>query len=415
MKRLPRLMVGAGIVLALVTGCSTDPIQSIPLPFRSGTGDGGYTVTVQMAEVTNLVPNAEVKVADVTVGTITSIVFDDWKADLTVSLRPDVTLPANVTARIGQKSLLGAEYLELDAPTTEPPVGTLRSGDTIPLARTSRYPETEEVLAAASTVLNGGGLAQIKTITTELNAALAGREGDFRSLIGNLQTFAGTLDAQKANIVSAIDGLNRLAGELALQNKTLDTALNTIPGGVNALEQNRVQLVNGLDALSQLGDVATRVINGSKDDLIGNLHDLQPALQELADSGNNLTQSMSQIGTFPFPSNTTFPTVIKGDYGNLFITVDLDPTVLARNFGVGFPGGTAGMPLGTLPPLGGGITGGDPLKLPSQLPAVPPPSLPLLPVAPGPVGQQGQGSGAPATTTPPAKPGLLGGLLGGGN
>jgi phospholipid/cholesterol/gamma-HCH transport system substrate-binding protein len=415
-RALVRTVMAAALVAASVAGCSTDPIQAVPLPFRSGVGSGSYTVDVQMADVTNLVPNSEVKVDDVTVGTVTNIDFASWKADLTVSLLPQVRLPANAIARIGQKSLLGAEYLELAVPPGEQPVGTLRAGDTIPVERTDRYPETEEVLAALSVVLNGGGLAQIKTITTELNAALSGREGDIRGLIGNLQTFVGTLDEQKAQINGAIEGLGRLSSELAGQNATLDKAIRTIPGGLDALEQNRTQLVNGLDALSRLGDVATRVISGTKDDLLSNLHDLQPALAKLADSGSNLTQSLSELATFPFPSRTAFPSVLKGDYGNLFVTVDLDPVALARNFGVGFPTGADGLPLGALPPLGGGITGGDPLRLPSLLPPVTPPSLPLVPVPLGPLGGPAPVATPSATPTPTPAPnqGVLGSLLGGG-
>jgi len=93
--------------------------------------------------VSNLVPNAEVKVNDVTVGSVVASEATDWHAHLTVALDGVTRLPANATARVGQKSLLGAEYLELSAPTDQPPIGQLRDGDAIPLSRTGKYPETE--------------------------------------------------------------------------------------------------------------------------------------------------------------------------------------------------------------------------------------------------------------------------------
>ena len=58
------------------------------------------------------------------------------------------------------------------APPVLPP--ELASGDTIPITRTGSAPEAEEVLGALSLLLNGGGLQQIKVITTELNKALDG-------------------------------------------------------------------------------------------------------------------------------------------------------------------------------------------------------------------------------------------------
>ena len=39
------------------------------------------------------------------------------------------------------------------------------------------------MLGALSLLLNGGGVAQLKTITTELNKALEGREGSARSVL----------------------------------------------------------------------------------------------------------------------------------------------------------------------------------------------------------------------------------------
>ena len=382
------------VATALLAGCEFAGVGSLPLPLREGIGSGASTVTVDLAEVANLVPNAEVKVNDVTVGVVKAEDVQDWHAVVTVGLNPGVHLPANATAQVGQKSLLGAEYLELAPPTDQPAVGTLRDGDTIPLSQTGRYPETEEVLSALSVVLNGGGLQQVRTITTELDAALKGRSGDIRSLISNLNTLTGTLDRQKGDIVHAIDGLNRLSGTLAKDNQTLAQGLTAIPPALHALNDDRQQLVDVLHRVGVFGDVAVRVLNESRDDLLANLAQLRPALGKLADSGTDLTQSLTQIVTFPFPARTSFPNMLRGDYGSLFLTVDLSPAVLANNFLSGFDQLPGNVALFSAPPLGAGQN-------------TQPPFAPfLVPQAPGPP--------APAPA-PPAAPnsGLLGGLLGG--
>ena len=53
----------------------------------------------------------------------------------------------------------------------------------IPLATTTTAPEVEQVLGALSLLLNGGGLQQIRVITTELNNALHGHEAEVRDLL----------------------------------------------------------------------------------------------------------------------------------------------------------------------------------------------------------------------------------------
>src|SRR5215469_2984609 len=111
------------MVGAAVSGCQFTGFGSEPLPFTPGTGSGTYTVTAQVADVDNLSPNAEVMVNDITVGTVKSIKFKNWHADLVISLPKSVHLPENATATVGQKSLLGAQYVALAPPANAKPAG----------------------------------------------------------------------------------------------------------------------------------------------------------------------------------------------------------------------------------------------------------------------------------------------------
>lgn len=343
----------------LVTGCAADGLSSLPLPFRTGVGDDAYQVTVHMADLGNLAPNADVKAGDITVGTVSEVAFDNWTAKLTLSLEPSAVLPANAEARVAQKSLLGAEYLELAPPTRHPATGTLRNGDDIPLNRTGTYPATEELLAALSALLNQGGVAQVQTITSELNDALGGREGDARALLQNVGTLASTLNDRKDDITRALENVDRLTATLAEQNKVIDNALGAIPPGLAALERQRTTLVQTLGSVSAFGDVASRVLNDSKSDLHANLQALQPLLAELANSGRDLAESMGILLTFPFPTNNSFPVVLNGDYGNLYVTIDIDLAGISSNLLRGLS--IAGVPLLGGSSLVGGLVNSNPL------------------------------------------------------
>lgn len=356
-----RRLVLVTLCATISAGCSFTSVQSMPLPLNEG--DEAFPVTVEMEQVANLLPNSEVKVDDVTVGTVVDEQVENWKAKVVVHLNEGTVLPANATARVGQKSLLGAEYLQLSGPVAEPPVGRLAPGDTIPLARTTRYPETEEVLAALSVVLNGSGLQQIRTIIAELNKTLGGREQDVRSLIGNLNTFVGGLDAQRADIVRAIDQLNRFSGTLARDRQVLEAGIDQIPPALGVLNQDRDALVNSLQAISRFGDTAVAVVDQTRGDLLANLAQLRPALQSLANTGKDLTQSLPTLVTYPFPSDTAFPAMFRGDYANLFATIDLTPETLAKYFLGGFQLPIAGGPsVLRLPPLGAGQNLQSPLS-----------------------------------------------------
>lgn len=360
-----RRILTAGIALlaaAALSGCEFTGVNSYPLPFTAGADADAYRVTVHMDNAVNLVPNSEVKVDDVTVGSVRRIELSDWHAVLTVGLDPDVKLPTNAVARIGQKSLLGAEYLELAAPEGEPAAGTLGDGDVIPLARTGRYPETEEVLSAVSVVLNGGGFTHLATITKELNNAFRGHQDDARSLLTQLETFTAAVDHQRGEIVHALAGLGRLSGTLADQSRVLQRAIKTIPQGLSTLRDERQHLARMLRALSGLSGVATRVADSSREDLLSNLSAIQPVLRELADAGRDLPESLGQL-TFPFPVDA-LPKAMKGDYINLFGTVDLTLPTLRRDWLAGTPldGLYAGLLEG--PPSGAATDATNPLLEP---------------------------------------------------
>jgi phospholipid/cholesterol/gamma-HCH transport system substrate-binding protein len=322
-------MACAAIVGACVSGCQFTGIGSMSLPLTSGTGSGSYTVTADMSDVTNLPPNAEVMVNDVTVGTVTAVRFSNWHAILTISLPDSVKLPKNATATIGQKSLLGAQYVALAPPPK--PSGQLTDGDVIPMSRTSAYPTTEDVLASLSTLLNGGGLNQLSTITRELNSALGGHEEQYRQLLTNLSSFTATLNEQKTAIVSTLSSVNTLSARIRSQNQTLTNAIDGIPGGLAVLNKNEANLTQALAAVSNLSTVADRVINESSSNLLGNLRNLQPALTQLADSTTNLVYSLKVLATFPFPVSAVLNST-RGDYSNVYIILDLTLPTLADSW-----------------------------------------------------------------------------------
>jgi phospholipid/cholesterol/gamma-HCH transport system substrate-binding protein len=275
-----------------------------------------------MPDVNNLQQNSRVRVADVTVGTVTNIERQGWNALVTMSLSGDVDLPANSTAKLGQTSLLGSQHIELAPPTGMAPEGRLRDRSVIPLQNSGLYPTTEQTLAALSVVLNGGGIGQLQDITTAFSTAFRGREKDVRSLIQQLDRFTAYLDDQSGDIIAATESLNRLVGKLARQQPVLDRALETIPDALAVLNDERQALVDAADRLGEFGAMVTDTVNQSTEDIVRILTESGPVLESLANAGPSLTRALSGILTFPFP-NETIETWQRGDYANLTAIVDL--------------------------------------------------------------------------------------------
>ncbi|WP_199440011.1 MCE family protein [Umezawaea beigongshangensis] len=304
----------------LLSGCSVPTAHDLPLPGGADLGDRPLRVVVEFDDVLDLVPQAAVKVADVPVGRVEDVALseDGSVAEVTVLINGSVSLPADALARLRQSSLLGEKYVELLAP--EDGEGALTDGARVPLARTGRNPEVEEVLGALSLLLNGGGIAQIRDISRELNRATGGREPQIRSLLEQLDVLSTGLDGHRDEITRALDGLDRLAGTLDGERDRIGHVLDDLEPGLRVLEQQRGDLVALLTSLDTLSDVAVDVVRRSRDDLVADLEALAPVLQQLAAAGEDLPRSLELLFTYPFTDAVLDG--IRGDYLNTHVTLN---------------------------------------------------------------------------------------------
>ncbi|WP_405603370.1 MCE family protein [Streptomyces sp. NBC_01410] len=357
----------------VLTGCEFNGLYDVGLPGGAADDGNAYRVTVEFRDVLDLVPQSAVKVNNVTVGAVEKVELAGWHARVRLRVDGKVKLPANAIAELRQTSMLGEKYVALSAPADSTPAGRLGDGDRIPLSRSGRNPEIEEVLSALSALLNGGGVAQLKTVTTELNKALEGRENRVKSLLSELDTFIGGLDGQRKEIVRALEGIDRLAARLAQEKKTIATAVDTMPGALKVLADQRRNLTAMLTSLSKLGTAGTKVVNASRADLVANLRSLRPILAQLNKAGSDLPNALELLTTYPFPRNVTG--AIKGDYVNLRITADLDLASIYGNLAEEpkKPGAPDKPGLPDLPELPG-------VPLPTSLPKVP--GAPTTPAPP---------------------------------
>jgi len=368
--------VACGIAL-LSSGCSFDGLNSLPLPGTVGTGSGATTYHVQIANVGSLESNSPVMVGDVIVGTVRRMAVDNWRADVEISVRSDVDIPANAVAAVGQTSLLGSMHLALDPPMGEPATGRLRPGATIPISKSSTYPSTEQTLSSLSVVVNGGGLTQIGDIVRNFTAALDGRQVQIRDLLTRMNTVVTLLDTQHDNIIASISSLNRLAETFAGQRDVLTAALNRIPAALDVLNKQRPQLTTALRKLGDFSATATQLLNDSQADIVRNLKNLEPTVRALADVGPDLATALANLPTYPY-TQEFIDRGIRGDYMNQFIVFDFTIPRLKSGILLGTRWGEPGASLVPAPgdPWYSTYTR-DPLKAPlaerpSEVATVPP-------------------------------------------
>jgi phospholipid/cholesterol/gamma-HCH transport system substrate-binding protein len=381
-------------VMLTGTGCAFHGLNSLPLPGAVGRGPDADVYHVELANVITMESNSPVMIDDVVVGSVGPMTVKDWHADVQISVKHGLVIPANVEASIGQTSLLGSMHLELNPPLAQSGVGRLRPGATIPLSRSSTYPSTEQTLSSLSLVVNGGGLGQIGEIIHNFSAALAGRGGAVRDLINRFDTFVGTLDQQRDNIVASIRALDQLGGTFAAQHDVLTQALHNLPPALDVLIKERPRLTAALDALRKFSNTANGLINDTQADLVRNLKNLEPTVKGLADVGPDIDTALAALSVFPFTQNFV-DRAVRGDYFNLHVQLDLSIPRLKRGLFLGTHWGQLGEQQIPAPgdppylqytrdPLHGGFgpppgRQGPPAGVPPAGPQAPPPPGPAQP------------------------------------
>ncbi|CAM2836070.1 Phospholipid/cholesterol/gamma-HCH transport system substrate-binding protein [Prescottella defluvii] len=335
--RAAAVAAGACVVAVTVGACGSGGIYAVPLPGGADVGSDPMRLKIEFDDVLDLVPQSTVKVDGVPVGRVERIEVapDGWTAQVETLVNSAVDLPANAVAEVQQSNLLGEKFIAIAAPAQSPSPERLASGATIPVDRTRHATDIEQVLGAMSLLLNGGGVAQLQPIISELEKALDGRESKVRGLLEQANTLIAGLEGQRDSITRALDGLDTLSARVGDQTAKLEKVLDELPQGVEILAEQRPQLVEMLGQVDRLGQVGADVINRSKDDLIADLRALRPTLQQLGAAAPDIITSAPLVPTFPFP-DTIIPS-IHGGQANVFLSIDLQIGDTLSNLGVGKP------------------------------------------------------------------------------
>jgi phospholipid/cholesterol/gamma-HCH transport system substrate-binding protein len=336
---LAKRAVALVVLATVMTSCGWRGIASVELPGGPGSGSDSMTLYVQMPDTLALNVNSRVRVADVFVGSVTSIELVNWVATLTLKVDKNLKLPANTQAKIGQTSLLGSQHVQLDSPP-DPSPQLLKNGDTITLQNSSAFPTTERVLASIGTILTGGGIPNLETIQTEIYNILNGRGDQIREFLGRLDTFTAELNNQREDITRAIDSTNRLLNIVAQRNDTLDKVLTEFPPLIKHFADTRDLFADAVTALGRVSKATDDALSQANPDIHQNLQNLQRPGTQLGKAAPYVVGALKLLLTAPF-SIENVPKVVRGDYINVSLNVDL--TLSAIDNGLLSGTGVSGM------------------------------------------------------------------------
>ncbi|MFJ4658830.1 MCE family protein [Nocardia sp. NPDC088792] len=335
----------ASAVTVTASGCGIT-VENLPLP-KPGVGGDTYTVHAVFDNALNLPDQAKVKIGGSDVGVVTKITTKDFKADVDLQIRKDITLPANSTAELRQATPLGDVFVAVSKPASDASTTMLKNGDT--LTNTSAGATVEELLLSISMLFNGGGIASLSKLTSELDSIVGGRGGQLADVITQMTSVTTSLNNNSKRVDNVLAGFDALADTLEAHHKDLGEVANSLPGMIGAIAENNQaigtlltkisttsaalgdyanttsdQLAGLLDNANQLMTALART-NNTLGPALDALHDIRPAA-DASFKGNALavsaTATMLDIGLLTDPANSKFPDLRDlNDFGGSLIQV----------------------------------------------------------------------------------------------
>ena len=304
----------AAAALVLLTAC-TPQLEDLPAP--AGVSGPTYRLQVRFDDVGNLTIGAKVKLQGVVIGEVTAITTRDYVATVAMNVQRTFPLATTATFQIRFTTPLGEDYISVSSPDRAGQ-HTLAGGAVVGVAQTTIAPGIEDTFAALSTLLNGGGLSNIKTIVQALEDALNGHTGQARDSIAQLDGVLANLLAHQGDFDRVLDGLHALSATIEKSTALVSDALNTFPQTLTLLAQDTSKVAQLLPKVAQLGASVRALISQSQSAILADLDSLRPTLDSLSANAAQLVPTMNSLITF----GNLFDRAAPGDYLNVDATIE---------------------------------------------------------------------------------------------
>ncbi len=296
----------AALVAALgLAGCSM------------GGGPPSRTATAVFSDVGDLANGAQVQMADVPVGSVTSIALYGDKAKVTLSFNSGVRIPADVSAAIDRTTILGDQYVALVVPKSQTGAGAAGAPqlpDGAVIGHTSTTPDVEQFIEAGSQVFSAVSTSELEDIIAAGGEGFTGQEASLKAFLADLSDVAAGYAQHTSDITQAVNGLNTLTATLAPNSSAAAQAITTLSQTVSILAQNSSQFENLLQSLDNVSTQGRSILETYYPQIVTQLQTLQAVSNQLAEHQADLAGLLSEI---PVADNA-LPQAVRNGYVQLY-------------------------------------------------------------------------------------------------
>jgi phospholipid/cholesterol/gamma-HCH transport system substrate-binding protein len=218
--------------------------------------------SASFTDVSGLHEGDEVRVAGVRVGEVEGISIVDDVPHVTFAVDKGLPMTDDVHIAVRYKNLVGDRYLELSkVGSSETP---LRSGTTIPAARTSPALDLDALLGGFQPLFQGLQPDQINQLSQELINVLQGEGGTVQDLLAHIGGLTNSLADRDQVIGSVITNMNSVLGTVNQHDTEFSTTLSQLQQLISGLAADRQTIGSSLGKIASVADSFTALLNQAR-------------------------------------------------------------------------------------------------------------------------------------------------------
>jgi len=319
-----RIRIALLLAVLLLAGSGCSALNAANLPSVGGPKNG-YDVSATFDDALNLPIGAAVKLDGASIGVVKKVTAEDFHADVVMTIDSKIKLTDGTRFELRPTTALGELYVRV---TQGQGPGVIEAGHKFGTDATGTAPTVEDGLAAASLLLNGGSLGQLKTIVTQINTALDGRTDTVRHFFNGSDRLFKALNASSKDIEGILTALNQTSKLLSDRQKEIDRALRLATPIADVLQRDTTRVLTLVRKMRTASATVSGLVDSVGTDFQSILKQLAPVLETLTGAKAQAKSMLLKATALSHRLDDTIPT----DYLNLMLVIN------ATGSQIGLPG-----------------------------------------------------------------------------
>ncbi|MGH2752736.1 MAG: MCE family protein [Actinomycetota bacterium] len=291
-----------------------------------------YTVTAEFADAAGLRSSDDVQVAGLDAGAIGSVEVVDGVVEVELKIDKDIEMPRDANAEIVIETLLGRKAVRIEGGSS---TEMLADGDQITLENTRTPVELLDLANRSRPLLDRSDPQAFQDFMNQITAVTQGKSVQVSTLISGLADVTDAVDSRKRELARLLDSFNTLGATFADKDDTLVSLidnLNIVLGNLSERTDDVERLLESTDSASHATADLVRRNRPELDRALDQLHEALEVIDrhqvDLAAGVSYLHDSVEGYSSVAYSAGGSY----KNRWANIFVQ-SLGPLGIDAFFG----------------------------------------------------------------------------------